>query len=752
MPTWRTTLGRGLFPGKIPTIGQARDLPLSVPLLQAHPLSNSMAIVSPVPPFRIDLTLAPPLVARNNLADFHPPGPISILPAQAAQAAEPGPSTSGQPIFGQRKTGQEPLTNETLLEQWAADPAPRTAPAPWEWILPLVEPPAVAPVPAPQLRGHRLRPYQVDGVRQILLGRSVLLADDLGLGKTVQACSAVYALTQRGLVHRALILCSPTTIRHWIAHLDAWAPSLLSSVIRGTPKERGTRWEAQSHVYLSDHAGFADDVEREFLDEAARSFDIIVLDDLAGARREGERVWQALDKLRAPRRVALTGGPPGTADFWLSVFGFLFPQPEAGNTGTGLMATGPQASPVSILRRTKTDVREQLPPRAHLELWVDLEDKQREAYSRTMAEERRRLAGLGDAVSASHLQNAIDRLAHAASYGPISADGAKTHLLTEIVEDLAAAGLKVVVHVRDQGERQAALYRVLDRFGAICIDHFEGGEPQAQALLRFRGDEVLHVLLSGIGETADLPPMPEVSYIVHFDPHVDPAVRLRAEEALRPPPDSGPPLTVYELWSASTIESRMHNLVERQSPPSPAGRVGPFELSREDWLIRIIEIDKAASVSGAPLQLDTDDQAQSEVLPDKKLVSGMDPAELTDAVADFIHAMGFPEIEQLFGDTDDVIDMLAWREIEGRIERVLVRCLADEGNLGIAEARQTLDLLDLYPDISRAYLVGTGDFSPAAKKSAEEAEGRLELISGSELARHIRLLGSRGANRGDQVG
>src|SRR3972149_10705146 len=86
MPTWRTTLGRGLFPGKIPTIGQARDLPLSVPSLQAHPLSNSMAIVSPVPPFRIDLTLAPPLVVRNNLADFHPPGPISTLPAQAAQA------------------------------------------------------------------------------------------------------------------------------------------------------------------------------------------------------------------------------------------------------------------------------------------------------------------------------------------------------------------------------------------------------------------------------------------------------------------------------------------------------------------------------------------------------------------------------------------------------------------------------------------------------------------------------------------
>jgi hypothetical protein len=733
MPTWRTTLGRALTPGKTPNIGQARELPMPSHEIHAIPWREDLAIRPIGDPLPVYLVLPPAPVTETNYAVFRHPGPVSVLaPSDHGRSTPAGPA-------GRAGRSLNLSPGASLDQMWERAAAPQ-APDVWDWILPLVEPPAVGPTPAPQLGDNRLRPYQVEGVRQIVLGRSILLADELGLGKTVQASTAMYSLVQRGLARRVLVVCSTSSLRHWLAHLQAWAPGLLVCLVRAGEASSQGAWTTKAHVYLTDHSGLIAGPEGGALPASGLTFDLVVLDDLVGARREGERLWEALDQLQAPRRLALTGAPAGSEDFWLSVFGFLFPQPEAPEGEARLMTAQAVPSPISILRRTRAEVGKQLPERSRIELWIDLHGGQREAYREAIAEERRRLAGLGDAVSSQHIQAALDRLVHAANYGPDPGEGAKVKVLGELLDDIAASGSKAFVVVNDRKERLGALLVTLERFGIVTLDVPEVEVSGSNPVERFRSDPEIHVLLGGVDQVDDMSAIPELSYIFHVDPHWNPAVRRRVDDLLQPEAVPGSPVIVYELWSAATLEARLHDFMMEKARFTGGATSAAAELSRDDWLEQVIEIGKAASASGAPLQWTSDAETPSEVLPDKKLVTGMDPTELAEGVTDFIHALGFPDIEQLFGNSQAGVDLLAWREAEGRIERILVRCLTEEGNVGVADTRLALDLLDEHPDISRAYLVGTGDFSAAAKKTAEESVGRLELISGSELARHLRLL------------
>jgi hypothetical protein len=147
MPTWRTTLGRAVTPGKSPNIGQARELPIPFQEIHAIPWRDSLAILAAGDPQPVDLTLSLPWILKDNFAKFGRPGPISIL----APTEPPAGNDVGLPPG---------VSLDRLARVGVAPDAPNL----WEWILPLIEPPAVWSAPAPQLNDNRLRPYQVEGV------------------------------------------------------------------------------------------------------------------------------------------------------------------------------------------------------------------------------------------------------------------------------------------------------------------------------------------------------------------------------------------------------------------------------------------------------------------------------------------------------------------------------------------------------------------------------------------------------------
>src|SRR5258707_5739926 len=72
------------------------------------------------------------------------------------------------------------------------------------------------------LHGVEHLPHQIETVRKVLrhfLGR-VLLADEVGLGKTIEACLLLREYLLRGLVRRVLILVPAPLVSQWHGELE----------------------------------------------------------------------------------------------------------------------------------------------------------------------------------------------------------------------------------------------------------------------------------------------------------------------------------------------------------------------------------------------------------------------------------------------------------------------------------------------------------------------------------------------------
>ncbi len=72
----------------------------------------------------------------------------------------------------------------------------------------------------------RLRPYQRTGVEWLLSRRVAGLADEAGLGKTVEACTALSCLNPRN----ALIVSPASVIPVWEQHVEEWCPEIKDKI------------------------------------------------------------------------------------------------------------------------------------------------------------------------------------------------------------------------------------------------------------------------------------------------------------------------------------------------------------------------------------------------------------------------------------------------------------------------------------------------------------------------------------------
>lgn len=69
----------------------------------------------------------------------------------------------------------------------------------------------------------KLRPYQLEAVKDILDKKKMLIADDMGLGKCAESIAAKTAIEQRqDYDSRALIVCPNSVMQHWEDEIKTW--------------------------------------------------------------------------------------------------------------------------------------------------------------------------------------------------------------------------------------------------------------------------------------------------------------------------------------------------------------------------------------------------------------------------------------------------------------------------------------------------------------------------------------------------
>ena len=336
---------------------------------------------------------------------------------------------------------------------------------------------AVAEIPdvaVPASFTGSLRPYQQQGVNwlQHLRAENLggLLADDMGLGKTAQTIAHIVIEQDAGRLDQPVLVVVPTSlVPNWTAELSRFAPHLRVAVLHGLDRHqqapRPDRRAGRDH-----HLHRADAATSRRWQRCPGTWS--VLDEAQAIKSPTAKATHAVCRLQTRHRLCLSGTPieNNLGELW-SQFAFLMPgllgQRKSFNRRfrTPIEKDGDPvrrrqlASRIRpfILRRTKSAVATELPPKHTILRRITLAPDQRELYETIRATMHEKVTqGIAErGVGQSHVlvlqallklrQVCCDpRLLKLASAKP---DGTSSKLddLLEMVSEMIAEGRRILL-------------------------------------------------------------------------------------------------------------------------------------------------------------------------------------------------------------------------------------------------------------------------------------------------------------------
>jgi len=425
-----------------------------------------------------------------------------------------------------------------------------------------------------------LRPYQVDGyqwaMRLASAGLGGCLADDMGLGKTLQGLAVLLARCEAGA---ALVIAPTSVCGNWLAETQRFAPTLNAVIYGDGERDSLVANAGPMDVVIVSYALLQQAQERF----SGRSWHTVIADEAQAIKNASAKRSLAVFDLAGDFRLALSGTPVENrlAELW-SIMRFVNP----GLLGTLSRFTERFATPIErdrdrdaqhmlkrligpfVLRRTKAQVLQELPPRTELNIAVAPEAMEASHY-----EALRRQAGADVARAMStepagqarmNILAQLTRLRRAACdprlVSPhLDITGAKTQAFADLAAELVANGHKALVFSQFVDFLEL-LRRPLDAAG-ITYQYLDGSTPPAERTKRVAAFQAGHgdlFLISlkaggfGLNLTA-------ADYVLITDPWWNPAAEDQAMGRAHRIGQSRP-VTVYRLMTKGTVEERIVEL------------------------------------------------------------------------------------------------------------------------------------------------------------------------------------------------
>ncbi len=430
----------------------------------------------------------------------------------------------------------------------------------------LAAPSAPPPVDAdtPLEWAGELMPFQQDGVRALLDMERLLLADDMGLGKTVQAVAALRILAARGGAGSSLVVAPASVLDQWRRELAKWAPELSAIVIRGSAGDRTWQWRARKDVTLVSYETLRSDAGRiRSLRPPGEIWHTVVADEAQRIKNRNS-TSEAVKRLPRVRSWALTGTPvENHEDELASIMEFVdrsnnSPPPRY-RVGPALMRRHRELQ----LRRKKSDVLTDLPPKLETKLTVALQRVQQRSYDAAEREGIVYLQSLGTDVTIQHVLELITRLKQICNFDPKTGSSSKMDDIREKLGEISARGHKALIFSQYTSGIYgvAAAARCLQAFNPLVLTGEVPVGERSDLVERFRTSNfhkvmVISLRAGGVGLN-----LQEASYVFHLDRWWNPAVERQAEDRAHRIGQTVK-LNVVKYICADTIEQRIDRILE----------------------------------------------------------------------------------------------------------------------------------------------------------------------------------------------
>ncbi len=420
-----------------------------------------------------------------------------------------------------------------------------------------------------------LRPYQKDGVAHLntlhKLGCHGLLADEMGLGKTVQALAIISANSKQILPD--LVICPASVVPVWVREVKERFSQIKVQILNKEnhfkKNEEPCLWVA-SYTQLRRH--------RHLLDE--NQFRYAILDEAQLIKNPKAKVTQACLSIQADHRLALSGTPiENTAlDLW-TIFRFLMPGLLGGRKEfENELIADPEATAILlrkqvtpfVLRRIKSEVAKELPPKLENELPCILNDEQRKEY-RQLTEGAIEQHGnnLQEAIkhAPTHVFSLLTRLRQVCCdlallpwREGLPPTGSKGEILLEKLTELTSSGTKIIVFsqftsylkiLKNAISQQIPDLQILELTGStrnrtLPVETFENAPGPTVILASLKA--------AGLGVT-----LKAADYVFLMDPWWNPAVEEQAIDRAHRLGRTKPTF-VYRMVTKGTVEERVRAL------------------------------------------------------------------------------------------------------------------------------------------------------------------------------------------------
>lgn len=431
-----------------------------------------------------------------------------------------------------------------------------------------------------------LRYYQKKGVQWLntisYYGFGGILADDMGLGKTLQAITLLKSLDPS---KQSLVVAPTSLIYNWEEEFEKFAPDLKVIVITGEKKVRYQILEnIKDYQILITSYGL---LKRDIHIYSKLNFKYSFIDEAQHIKNPNSLNAKSVKLINAETRFALTGTPieNSLSELW-SIFdyimpGYLYSHSKFINTYErpiikngdkhALEKLNEQIKPF-ILRRLKTDVLKELPPKIETKMITELSTKQKKLYlaylDRIKGELKNDIYSKNYNISPLKILAALTRLRQICCHPLLFAENylggsSKLDLLEELVIDGTCSGHRILIFSQFTGMLKI-IKSMLDKnkLSYFYLDGSTKPDDRQSMVNEFNSgiNEIFLISLKAGGTGLNLT---GADMVIHYDPWWNPATEDQAtDRAYRIGQDKS--VQVIRLITAGTIEEKIYMLQQKK--------------------------------------------------------------------------------------------------------------------------------------------------------------------------------------------
>ncbi|CAK7039688.1 MAG: hypothetical protein DELT_00727 [Desulfovibrio sp.] len=466
-------------------------------------------------------------------------------------------------------------------------------------------------VQTPKGLNATLRPYQLQGVSYLNFLREYgfggILADEMGLGKTIQTLSFIQLMVERGAGGPNLIVVPTSVLPNWEREAEKFVPGLKRLTIYGTRRESMFAQIDSSDLVMTTYALLRRDLE----ELEKHEFNAIFLDEAQNIKNPNTITAKSVRNIKAGLKVCLSGTPIENNLFELwSLFEFLMPgflgaqhafqrgvvRPIKEGDNEPLEFLRTRVKPF-ILRRTKSEVAKDLPPKIENTYYCALADEQAELYAMLTKKLKEQIMSSVDekgiAKSQISILDALLKLRQICCHPrllKLNIPGVNTNLpsgkfdaFKDMVTDIVEEGHKVLVF--SQFVQMLQIIRSWLQISNIPFTYLDGtSKDRFEQVDKFNNSPDIPIFLISLKAGGTGLNLTSADYVIHYDPWWNPAMENQATDRTHRIGQTRQVFS-YKLICQNTVEEKILQLQDSKRGMAEAiipGQSAWKSLTRDD--------------------------------------------------------------------------------------------------------------------------------------------------------------------------